>query len=49
MPAFIGGGLVGGIGGFFMALIFLGTLIVAYMAYMDVNKKNDDLFMSVDD
>ena len=46
MPAFIGGGLVGSIGGFFMALIFLGTVIVAYM---DVNKKNDDLFMSVDD
>jgi len=49
MLAFIGGGLVGGIGGFFMAPIFLGTLIAAYRAYMDVGKKNDDLFMSLDD
>jgi len=49
MLAFIGGGLVGGIGGFFMAPIFLGTLIAAYRAYIDVGKKNDDLFMSVDD
>ncbi|MDF1556844.1 MAG: AI-2E family transporter [ANME-2 cluster archaeon] len=44
MLAFIGGGLVGGIGGFFMAPIFLGTLIAAYKAYMDVGRKNDEIF-----
>lgn len=49
MLAFIGGGLVGGIGGFFMAPIFLGTLIASYRAYMDVDMKNDDVFMLEDD
>lgn len=49
MLAFIGGGLVGGIGGFFMAPIFLGTLIAAYRAYMDVRENNEELFKSEDD
>ncbi len=49
MLAFIGGGLVGGIGGFFMAPIFLGTLIAAYRAYMDVGNQNNEIFMLEDD
>ncbi|MBW6518959.1 MAG: AI-2E family transporter [ANME-2 cluster archaeon] len=48
MLAFIGGGLVGGIGGFFMAPIFLGTLIAAYRAYMDVDTQNNEIFMLED-
>lgn len=48
MLAFIGGGLVGGIGGFFMAPIFLGTLIAAYRAYMDIEKIDHEIFKHVD-
>ncbi len=49
MIAFIGGGLVGGIGGFFMAPIFLGMLIAAYRAYIEFERNNSDIFKQEDD
>jgi predicted PurR-regulated permease PerM len=48
MLAFIGGGLVGGIGGFFLAPIFLGILIASYRAYVDFEKKGINI-LKVDD
>ena len=48
MIAFIGGGLVGGIGGFFMAPIFLGLLIAAYRAYMEFKGTNGEIFKHED-
>lgn len=42
--AFIGGGLVGGISGFFMAPIMLGVLIAAYRAYIIVGLNQVDIF-----
>lgn len=37
--AFLGGGLVGGIAGFFIAPILLGAIVAAYRAYVDVQRK----------
>jgi predicted PurR-regulated permease PerM len=37
--AFLGGGLVGGIAGFFIAPILLGAIMAAYRAYVDVQRK----------
>lgn len=48
MIAFIGGGLVGGIGGFFLAPIFLGMLIAAYRAYTEFKVNNSDIFKQED-
>ncbi|MCD4845784.1 MAG: AI-2E family transporter [Methanosarcinales archaeon] len=42
--AFIGGGLVGGISGFFMAPIMLGILIAAYRAYVKIGINQVDIF-----
>ncbi|HUV82444.1 MAG TPA: AI-2E family transporter, partial [archaeon] len=49
MIAFIGGGLVGGIGGFFMAPIFLGMLIAAYRAYIEFKGTKGEIFKHEDD
>lgn len=37
--AFLGGGLVGGIAGFFIAPILLGAIVAAYRAYVDIQGK----------